>query len=78
MNNPAIGNGTTWVAPKSIHEQAIRDQPIGQVFNTITNGVRNMAGYASQIPVVDRWAIVAYTRTLQGTLDADAIMAEGQ
>ena len=36
-----------------------------QVFATITNGVRNMPGYAAQIPVADRWAIVAYVRALQ-------------
>jgi mono/diheme cytochrome c family protein len=65
MNNPLIGNGTTWVAPKSLHEQAIREQPVGQIFNSLTNGVRNMAGYSSQVPVADRWAIVAYVRALQ-------------
>ena len=57
--------GTTWVQPKSLHEPAIREQPIGQIFNSITNGVRNMAGYASQIPPADRWAIVAYVKALQ-------------
>ncbi len=64
--------GTTWVAPKNMHEELIRDQPIGQTFNTITNGVRNMAGYASQIPVADRWAIVAYVKALQRSQNADA------
>jgi mono/diheme cytochrome c family protein len=63
-------NGTTWVQPKSVHEAEIRDQPVGQLYNTITNGVRNMAGYASQIPVHDRWAIVAYVRALQRSQSA--------
>ncbi len=58
-------NGTTWVQPKSLHEKAIREQPIGQTFNTITNGVRTMAGYGDQVPVGDRWAIVAYVKALQ-------------
>ena len=40
----------------------IREQPIGQIYNTITNGVRNMAGYGAQIPTEDRWAIVAYVK----------------
>jgi mono/diheme cytochrome c family protein len=57
--------GTVWVQPKSLHEPLIRDQSPGQLFNTITNGIRNMAGYASQIPVADRWAIVAYVKALQ-------------
>ena len=36
--------------------------PVGQLFETITNGVRTMPGYAYQVPVSDRWAIVAYVR----------------
>lgn len=57
--------GTVWVQPKSIHDPLVRDQSVGQIFNSITNGVRNMAGYASQIPVADRWAIVSYVKALQ-------------
>jgi mono/diheme cytochrome c family protein len=63
-------NGTTWVQPKSIHEQAIREQPVGQIFNSITNGVRNMPPYGPQIPVADRWAIVAYVKALQRSQNA--------
>ena len=29
------------------------------------NGIRNMSSYGAQIPVEDRWAIVAYVRALQ-------------
>ncbi len=65
-------NGTTWVAPKSLHEQQIREQPVGQLFNSITNGVRNMPPYGPQIPVADRWAIVAYVRALQRSQNASA------
>lgn len=65
MDAPLLGNGTTWVQPKSVHEEAIREQPVGQIFNSITNGVRNMSGYASQVPTADRWAIVAYVKALQ-------------
>ncbi|MSQ91244.1 MAG: cytochrome c, partial [Phycisphaerales bacterium] len=45
-------------------------QPMGQIFNTVTNGVRNMAGYGSQVPIEDRWAIVAYVRALQRSQNA--------
>ena len=38
--------------------------PNGQIFNTISNGRNTMRGYASQIPVDDRWAIVLYVRAL--------------
>ncbi len=64
-------NGTTWVQPKSVHERLIREQPLGQTFNTITNGVRNMSGYAAQIPTEDRWAILAYVKALQRSQAAD-------
>ncbi len=58
-------NGTSWVQPKSLHEAAIREQPLGQIYNSITNGVRTMPPYAAQVPVADRWAIVAYVKALQ-------------
>ena len=65
VSNPAIGNGTVWVPPKSIHSPEVRDQPIGEIYNTITNGIRNMAGYAGQVPMDDRWAIALYVKALQ-------------
>ena len=63
-------NGTVWVQPKSVHEDEIRNQPIGQTFNSITNGVRTMPPYGPQIPVADRWAIVAYVKALQRSQNA--------
>ncbi len=39
--------------------------PDGRLYNTITNGKGMMSGYGYNIPVRDRWAIVAYVRTLQ-------------
>jgi mono/diheme cytochrome c family protein len=55
----------TWTPPSSFHTDLVRSRPVGQIFNTITNGIRNMPPYGSQIPVRDRWAIVAYVRALQ-------------
>ncbi|MFY9253191.1 MAG: quinol:electron acceptor oxidoreductase subunit ActD [Fuerstiella sp.] len=62
----------TWVKPTSLHAEPIREQPVGQLYNTIANGVRKMPGYASQIPVRDRWAIISYLRALQKTRTATA------
>ena len=39
--------------------------PDGRLFETITNGKGLMSGYGYNVPVRDRWAIVAYIRTLQ-------------
>ena len=55
----------TWVPPTSVHADHVKAQPDGELFNTISNGVRNMMGYGSRIPVEDRWAIVLYVRALQ-------------
>lgn len=55
----------TWVQPTSIHVEAVTSQPVGKIYNTITNGVRKMPGYHSQIATEDRWAIVLYVQALQ-------------
>jgi mono/diheme cytochrome c family protein len=51
--------------PPSYADPRLRAMPVGQLFQIITRGVRNMPSYAAQIPALDRWAIVAYVRALQ-------------
>lgn len=69
VNGPV--NGTTWVQAKNlVHDETVTVQPVGQIFNTITHGVRTMAGYESQIPVEDRWAIALYVKALQRSQNA--------
>lgn len=73
----------TWVQPRSLHVPAVRQQPPGQLFDTITHGGPRsftkappvtgsgaMPGYAAQIPVEDRWAIVLYVKALQRSQNA--------
>lgn len=57
--------GMEWVPPTSYHTPNLREFPVGRLFHVITNGVRNMAPYASQVSVEDRWAIAAYVKALQ-------------
>jgi mono/diheme cytochrome c family protein len=57
-----IGN---WVQPSDLADATRVARPVGHLFNTITVGIRNMPGYGGQIPVEDRWAIIAYVRALQ-------------
>jgi mono/diheme cytochrome c family protein len=54
----------------SYHQSTLRDTADGYIYEVITNGVRNMPGYAQQVPVADRWAIVAYIRALQRSQNA--------
>lgn len=51
--------------PTSFHTERLRLTPDGYIFQAITNGFGVMPSYAVQIPVEDRWAIVAYVRALQ-------------
>ncbi len=60
----------TWTPPTSFHSDLLRQRPDGHIFNTISNGIRNMPAYGPQIPVEDRWTIVAYVRALQRSQNA--------
>ena len=51
--------------PISYHVDRLRQMPLGYFFDVITNGYGAMSDYAAQVPIEDRWAIVAYVRTLQ-------------
>ena len=55
----------TWVPPSNITQDNLRQQSVGELFNSITNGVRNMPAYGPQIKTEDRWAIIMYVRALQ-------------
>jgi mono/diheme cytochrome c family protein len=58
--------------PVSFHEPRLRGIPDGYFFQAITNGFGVMPSYAAQVPVRDRWAIVAYIRALQLSQSAEA------
>jgi mono/diheme cytochrome c family protein len=49
----------------SLHQDRLVKTQDGDIFNTIGNGKSTMIGYASAIPVADRWAVVAFVRALQ-------------
>src|SRR5215467_6045938 len=49
----------------SFNDDRLRQAPVGHFFDAITNGWGAMPPYAAQIPVQDRWAIIAYVRALQ-------------
>jgi len=73
----AIGNGQGIVTkyeypipPTSFHDDRLRTMSGGEIFNAISNGVRNMPAYKHQVKVPDRWAIVAYVRALQRSQNA--------
>ncbi len=57
--------GSGVMQPPTFHSDTLRQIPDGQLYATITNGVRNMPAYRQSVPQDDRWAIVAYVRALQ-------------
>jgi mono/diheme cytochrome c family protein len=72
----ALGEGT-WVKPTNVANADIKAKPAGELFNTISNGIRNMPGYARQVETADRWAIVLYLRALQKSQAEFAAVAPG-
>ncbi len=65
-----LGDGDSIVArqmalrpPPSLIDYANR--PIGYLFEVVSKGHGLMANYAAELPVPERWAVVAYVRALQ-------------
>jgi mono/diheme cytochrome c family protein len=71
------GDGNGMVAqrgvkiPANFHTDRLREVPPGYVYQVIKNGYGGMGDYGDQIPVNDRWAIVAYLKALQLSRDAN-------
>lgn len=57
--------------PASYHDPVIREKPVGHYYQVISYGFNNMYNYANRVQPEDRWAIVAYIRTLQLSQNAE-------
>ncbi|MDA0377903.1 MAG: cytochrome c [Bacteroidetes bacterium] len=64
--------GYGYVPAPTYHSDMLRAQADGYIYDALTNGIRSMPGYGTQIRVNDRWAIVAYIRALQRSQAASA------
>lgn len=49
----------------NLHDKRIVQLTDGELFNTVSHGKGVMQGYAPQITVEDRWAVISYLRALQ-------------
>lgn len=65
-----LGDGQSPVArnmalrpPPSLHDY--REKPVGYLFEVVSDGFGLMPGYAAELPLEERWAVVAYVRALQ-------------
>jgi mono/diheme cytochrome c family protein len=53
------------VPTANLMDKKVVEMPDGQIFDTITNGKGLMASYRYPIVAHDRWAIIAYVRSMQ-------------
>lgn len=60
-----VGRNFSLKPPPSLHEK--RSQTVGHTFQVIAQGYGLMGSYANELPVPDRWAVVAYVRALQAS-----------
>jgi mono/diheme cytochrome c family protein len=72
-----------WVQPTDLYSEHLAYQPVGQWFESISNGVRNMPGYAKTVSAKDRWAIVQYLKSERPVVeepagDVDPAVAAGR
>lgn len=68
------------VPPPDLHMERIsKEMVVGKIYSAIRNGVNmgNMPSYAPQIPVADRWAIVAYVKAEQMKKDSSVLQEPG-
>ena len=63
-----------FIKPPTYHDDRLRNAPVGHFFDVITNGFGRMNPYGHMIPTADRWAIVAYIRTLQASQNPTEII----
>jgi len=64
------GNGITkkigvMPAVANLHDKRIVEMADGEIFNTVSNGKGLMGAAGPLLPTEDRWAVIAYLRTLQ-------------
>jgi mono/diheme cytochrome c family protein len=66
-----LGDGNGMVVQRglrqaaSYHQDRLRNESVGYLYDVIANGFGAMQGYAEQVPPRDRWLIAAYVRALQ-------------
>jgi mono/diheme cytochrome c family protein len=74
------GNGPLWkggdgpfpAAPKNFMDDAMKKMPEGTMYHSVTYGKNTMGSYASQLSVNQRWMVIAYIKSKQGTVTTAA------
>jgi hypothetical protein len=69
-----VARNMTLRRPPSLVDQRVQAFPPGRVYRVIVEGYGLMRSYEAQVPLMDRWAIVAYVKAL-GKSRATALVA---
>ncbi|HEV7781140.1 MAG TPA: c-type cytochrome [Chitinophagaceae bacterium] len=64
------GNGPYPAAPKNFMGDDMKKMADGTYFHSITYGKGQMGSYASQLNTMQRWMVIAYIRSKQGSATA--------
>ena len=68
-----------WIQPTDLFSEHLEYQPVGQWFESISVGVRNMPGYAKTVSAEDRWAIVQYLKSARPEVEVvEPVVGEGE
>jgi len=59
--------------PPSLHSARVRALPADALFRVVSGGVGRMPGYAWQLTVPQRWAVVAYVQALRDSSAAGPV-----
>lgn len=51
--------------PPALVLPPVRDYPAGRIYRAVADGYGLMRSYAAELPLRDRWAVVAYVQALQ-------------
>jgi mono/diheme cytochrome c family protein len=63
--NSPIADNMELRKPPPLVIDPVRSYPVGRYYQAISAGYGLMPNYANELPVQDRWAVVAYVRALQ-------------
>lgn len=71
MCHGSSGAGDGWLVPKypnppSYQSEKLKVMSPEQMFQSISQGIRNMPAHAGQLEEQDRWRVIYYVRHLQG------------
>jgi mono/diheme cytochrome c family protein len=70
-----VGANMSLRPPPNLHER--KGLLLGHYYQVVANGFGLMPGYAAELSVEERWAVVAYLRALQVSQGAPIAMAPG-